>query len=384
MTFKKAAGKLHLWLGLASGLVVFIVSLTGAIFTFQDEIRDATQAWRKVEVPAQALMLPPSRLQAVVEQNHSALKTSFFMYMGPERSAVVYATDKAGDTFATALNPYTGQELRHLNLREDFFTIIQSLHMYLLLPTEIGEWVVGVSVLIFVVMLITGIILWWPKRKTDRKRSFTIKWGARWRRVNYDLHNVLGFYAASIALLLALTGLMMSYEWVMKSVYFVSNAGHDYPAEKTPPTLDSLPVAPATRLPLVDAFYQQMRQASPAAEMLYLAAPTSPKQPVYSIAYRRALYYYHRDEYYFHPVSGQLLKSIRHEDKSNGQKMADVNYDLHTGQAFGLGGKIVAFLGSLVSASLPITGFLVWWGKRNKPRKQRGKAGSSRLNDVVA
>ncbi|MCB2378886.1 PepSY domain-containing protein [Hymenobacter sp. BT635] len=374
MTFKKAVGKLHLWLGLSSGLVVFIVSLTGAIFTFQDEIRDATQSWRKVEVPAQPTpMLLPSRLQALTEQQHPGLKAAFFMLMGPDRSAVVYTTDKQGHYFATALNPYTGQELGHLDLREDFFSIIQELHMHLLLPEEIGGNVVGVAVLIFVVMLVTGIIMWWPKRKTDRKRSFTIKWGARWRRVNYDLHNVLGFYAASIALLLALTGLMMSYEWVLNSVYLVSNGGQSYPAEKTPPTVDTLQTVTAPTLPVADSFYQQIRRGSPTAKMIFLGLPTSPKQPVYSIAYERALYYYHRDEYYFHPVSGQLLKSIPHVSKSNGQKIADVNYDLHTGQAFGLGGKIVAFLGSLISASLPVTGFMVWWGKRNKPKKKRSR-----------
>ncbi|PJJ48788.1 PepSY-associated TM helix domain-containing protein [Hymenobacter chitinivorans] len=374
-TFRKAVGTLHLWLGLSTGLVVFIVSLTGAIFTFQDEIRDATQAWRKVEVPAQPTeLLLPSRLQAVVEHNHPGLKPAFFMLMGPDRSAVLYTTDKQGTYFATALNPYTGQELGHLDLRKDFFSIIQALHMYLLLPEEIGGTVVGISVLVFVVMLITGIILWWPKRKTDRKRSFTIKWGARWRRVNYDLHNVLGFYAASIALILALTGLMMSFEWVMKSVYFVSNAGQEYPAEKTPPTVDTLQTVAAAPQPVADVLYQQIRRGSPAAKMIFLGLPTSPKQPVYSIAYERALYYYHRDEYYFHPVSGQLLKSIPHSSKSNGQKMADVNYDLHTGQVLGLGGKILAFLGSLISASLPVTGFMVWWGRRKKPKKQRSKA----------
>lgn len=373
MTFKKAVGIIHLWLGLSTGLVVFIVSLTGAIFTFQDEIRDATQSWRKVEARANTAMLRPSQLQAEVERNHPGLKTAFFMLMGPERSAVVYSTDAQNNYFATALNPYTGQELGFLNLREDFFSIVQALHMYLLLPEEIGGNVVGVAVLVFVVMLITGIIMWWPRRKTDRKRSFIIKWGARWRRVNYDLHNVLGFYAASIALLLALTGLMMSYEWVLKSVYFATNAGHDYPAEKTPATVDTLQVVSAAREPLVDVFYRRMLQSSPAAQMLFIPVAVSPRQPVYRIAYRKTLYYFHRDEYYFHPVSGELLKSIMHAGKSNGQKVADVNYDLHTGQAFGLGGKIVAFLGSLVSASLPVTGFLVWWGKRNKPKKQRNR-----------
>ncbi len=371
MTFKKAIGKLHLWLGLASGLVVFIVSLTGAIFVFQDEIRDATQPWRKVEVPTAPAALPPSRLQAVAQRNHPELMAGWFMYMGPDRSAVVYGKDKEDGEFAAFLNPYTGQELHYQNLQRDFFTVVQDIHMHLLLPDQIGELVVGTSVLLLVVMLLTGIVLWWPKRKNDRHRSFTIKWGARWRRVNYDLHNVLGFYAASVALVLAVTGLVMSFGWVRESVYWVSNAGQEYPAEKTPPTIDTLQTASAPSLPLVDRFYQQVRQGSPTSEMLYIPAPGTPDKPVFALAYQHALSYYYRDAYYFHPVSGELLHAVPHHTKSNGQKLVDANYDIHTGQILGLGGKIIAFLVSLISASLPVTGTLVWWGKRNKPKRQK-------------
>lgn len=365
---KKISRTLHLWLGLASGLVVFIVSLTGAIFVFQDEVRDVVHPWRKVEVAATPALMP-SRLQAVVEHNHPDLTTTFFMLMGPERAAVVYSTDKAGNTFATFVNPYTGREVFCMDLRRDFFSVVQNIHMYLLLPTEIGEWVVGIAVVMFVVLLVTGLVLWWPKRKTDRHRSFTIKWGARWRRVNYDLHNVLGFYAASLALVLALTGLVMSFEWVNNAVYRTANLGRSYPAEKLPPSVDPLQTATPGQ-PLVDAFYQQMRRGSPAAQMHYVALPGAANLPVYTIAYHQALAYHHRDEYYFHPTTGQLLKRMSHAAKSRGQKLIDANYDIHVGQIMGLGGKIVAFLVSLVCASLPVTGTLVWWGKRSKSKKK--------------
>ncbi|GAA3955852.1 PepSY-associated TM helix domain-containing protein [Hymenobacter algoricola] len=372
MTFKKTILTLHLWLGLTSGLVVFVVSLSGAVFTFQDEVRDAVEPYR--QVAATGPLLRPSRLQATALRNHPGTTASYLMYPGPGRATVVYMADKAGGSFVAYVNPYTGRELHYQNLRRDFFTIVQHLHMYLLLPPAVGEWIVGPAVLIFVVMLVTGLILWWPKRKTDRRRSFTIKWGARWRRVNYDLHNVLGFYAAGVALLIALTGLMMSYEWVRDSATFVSNGGQSYPAETTPPAIDSLPVAAAAPRPVIDLYYEQMRRLSPGYDMLFLAAPTSVKEPAYGIAYQRALRFYHRDDYYFHPVSGRLLVRRPHGSKSTGAKLVDMNYDLHTGLLLGLGGKIVAFLGSLISASLPVSGFLVWWGKRNKQKKPRQSA----------
>ena len=366
---KQAIRKAHLWLGLASGLVVFIVSITGAIFVFQEEIREATEPWLKVPVATKPA-LPPSQLQATMQRNHPGLTSPWLMYMGPARSAIVYGTDKAGGSYAAFIDPYTGEELYYKNLGGDFFTIVQEIHMYLLLPVAVGEWVVGIGVLIFVVMLITGIVLWWPKRKKDRHRSFTIKWNGRWRRVNYDLHNVLGFYTASIALVLALTGLAMSFEWVRDSAYLTANLGSSFPEEKTPPKVTAQPTGTPNQ-PLIDQFYAQIRRDSPTAEMLFVAAPTAPDQPAYSIAYRTSLLYSHRDEYYFHPTSGQLLKAIPDASKSRGQKLIDANYDIHTGQILGLGGKIIAFIVSLISASLPVTGTLVWWGKRNKPKKVR-------------
>jgi uncharacterized iron-regulated membrane protein len=367
MTFKKAVLTLHLWLGLASGLVVFVVSLSGAVFTFQDEVRDAVEPWR--QVPVSGPELRPSRLQAEALRHHPAHTVSYLMYLGPGRATAVYLADKAGGSFVAYVDPYTGRELHYQNLRRDFFTLVQYLHMYLLLPPAVGEWIVGPAVLIFVVMLATGLILWWPKRKADR-RSFTIKW----RRVNYDLHNVLGFYAAAVALVIALTGLMMSYEWVRSSAAFVSNGGRTYPTETALPVIDTLQSVPASARPVVDRYYEQMRRLSPGYAMLFIGVPASARQPGYGIAYQRALRFYHRDDYFFHPVSGQLLQRRPHGSKSNGAKLADLNYDLHTGLILGLGGKVVAFLGSLISASLPVTGFIVWWGKRNKSRKPRPSA----------
>ncbi|MDO7848741.1 PepSY-associated TM helix domain-containing protein [Hymenobacter sp. M29] len=380
MTLKQAVGKVHLWLGLASGLVVFIVSLTGAIFTFQDEIRDVTEPWRKVEAQATAPLLP-SRLQAAALARHPGVKaaTTWTTYFGPERAATVFFTDSAQMPIMVSLNPYTGQVLREQNLRYHFFSIVQAIHMTLLLPEEVAKWVVGGSVIIFLLMLGTGLVLWWPKRKQERKQRFTIKWGARWRRVNYDLHNVLGFYAASVAGLLALTGLFMIFPVLLESAELVANGGRTYPQEKAVAKVDTLQAVTAATQPLPDVIYRTVQQRSPQAEMVLIGPAGNGKVPAYCWAYQKTLHYYHRDQYAFHPVSGQVLQARFHANQSNGGKLSDMNYDLHTGQILGLGGKIVAFLASLISASLPVTGTVLWWG-----RKQKSKAGGKKRHVVSA
>ena len=161
----------------------------------------------------------------------------------------------------------------------------------------------------------------------------------------------------------------MSFGSWLQAASTLANAGRHYPREEAPPAVDALAAARAPAQPLVDAAYAQVRQHSPTADMVMIGLATDPKQPLYCLTYQKALHYYHRDEYYLHPVSGQLLGALPHATKSLGKKLGDLNYDLHTGQILGLGGKIVAFLISLLSASLPVTGTLLWWGRRHKARK---------------
>jgi len=366
MTFRKAIGKLHLWLGLASGLIVLIVSLSGAMFVFQDELRDLTQPWRRVAVQAQP-MLPPSVLQAAATQAKPGFTASWTTYNGPSRSTAVYLS-KGEEVYYAFLNPYTGQVLKVQDLQSDFFTLVQALHMYLLLPPAIGKWVVDVAVITFVVMLISGLLLWWPRNKAARKQRFSVKWDASPKRRTYDLHNVLGFYASALALVLALSGLCISYEWLMDGVGALANGGRSIAAENAEPRVDTLLTARPAR-PVVDIAYAHMRQQSPQAEML-LIGPVSKAAPVWCTAYGQALHYYHRDEYRFHPRTGQLLLAQLHASKSPGKKLADMNYDLHTGLILGFGGKVIAFCISLISASLPVTGFLVWRGRHNRKKPQ--------------
>lgn len=371
--FKKTILFLHRWLGFISGLVVFIVSITGCLFVFQDEIQDAIHSYRKVEVQ-QKPYVQPTQLKAIGLKHYPTGNPAFTAYYGPDRPAVVMMVVPKLGTRYIYVNPYTGAFLHDEDIQWNFFIIVEYIHLYLLLPDEIGGLVVGISVIIFVILLITGIVLWWPKRKSDRKRSLTIKWGGRWRRVNYDLHNVLGFYAASIALILALSGLSIAFDWMRSSIYTATNLGKTYAAEKEVAKSDSLKKGTVTAIPPVDAAFTYSQQQSPRARMYFISAGDGKGASTTTItAYYTSMHYYKSDSYTFDQYTGKLLKTLKQQDKSPGRKMNDANYDIHVGQILGLPGKIIAFLASLICASLPITGFIVWWGKRNKKVKKNTK-----------
>jgi len=366
--FKKTILFAHRWLGFISGLVVFIVSITGCIFCFQDEIQDAIHSYRKVEVQQRAY-LSPSEIKSIALKDHPKATANYIYYYGKDRPAVVIANlDKDGLKYIY-VNPYNGKILHSESVQSNFFVVVEYIHLYLLLPPKIGAMVVGISVLIFLALMITGIILWWPKRKSDRKRSFNIKWNGRWRRVNYDLHNVLGFYATSIAVILAISGLSIAFDWVTRGIYKTANLGKAHPDEKVVPVSDTTKMLPNKTGRPIDIAFDEAQRLSAQAQMFLIYDPSGKNESVGVTAYAQSLHFYKSDQYYFDRYNGKLLKQLPHAQKSSGMKMNDMNYDIHVGQILGLPGKIIAFLASLICASLPVTGFIVWLGKRKKPKK---------------
>src|ERR1700754_3718658 len=297
-TTKKAILFIHRWLGFISGLVVFVVSITGCIFCFQDEIQDAIHSYRKVEVQ-QRPYIQPSVLKAAALQKYPNAAVNYIYYYGKDRPAIALTNlGKAGFSYVY-FDPYKGNILHTENPQTNFFIIVEYIHLYLLLPPKIGQMIVGVSVIVFLALMITGIILWWPKRKSDRKRSFNIKWNGRWRRVNYDLHNVLGFYATSIAIILAITGLSMVFESVREGIYTTANLGKAYPSEKEVLKSDSLLKGKVNNKTVVDKAFAVAQARSPKAEMFFINDDASAAGTVGISAYAQSLHYYNSDEYIF-------------------------------------------------------------------------------------
>ena len=362
MGFKKTIRFLHKWLGLTSGLVVFIVSITGCIYCFHDEIKDLTREYRKVDIQNKPYILP-SKLQQNASKLYPNATTDMVVFYGKDRPALVYATIKTVPHHLY-FNPYSGAFLHIENLEEDFFVIVEDLHMHLWLPPEIGKQVVGISTIIFLLMLLSGIVLWWPKKKKDFKNRLRIKWNAKWRRINYDWHSVTGFYISIIALTAAITGLTFSYEWMHEGLYVVGNLGKEYPKDHFKPPIDTTLVADGDTNP-VDIALNEAFKAKPEDKMFFVWS-LGEKEAIITGSYPDALGFHHQSNLMFHPKTGALLSQHFYEDKSAGLQLQEMNYGLHTGQFFGLTGKIIAFVASLLSAALPVTGFIIFWGRRNK------------------
>ncbi|MGK4568384.1 PepSY-associated TM helix domain-containing protein [Flavobacterium sp. 3HN19-14] len=373
MSFKTQVRNIHKWLGLTSGLIVFIVSITGCIFCFQDEIKDITREESRFVVNENKPYLPPSILIEKAKIAVPKSTTSTVVYVAPNRSAVVYTNSAAGYKYVF-MNPYSGKTLFIEDPTTDFFIIVEYIHLYLLLPDYIGKHIVAGATIIFIFMLITGIIQWWPKRRSDIKRSFNVKWSAKWRRVNYDWHNVSGFYISIVAFIIAFTGLVFAYDWAGDTIYYTANLGKgDKEAESKAPAIDSTKYA-TINIAAADKAMAATMKMNPNAEMFFITLSEKKDQPVTTGAYKYTLRFDHQSNYHFHPGDGSLLKSEPHEQKSFGLQLNEMNYGIHTGQILDLPGKIIAFTASLIAAALPVTGFIIWYGRRKKTKKKPSPA----------
>ena len=368
MGFKTQIRFLHKWLGLISGLIVFIISITGCIFCFHDEIKDITRKeWRLVE-PQNKPFILPSVLQENAKEILPDYKQSMVSFYGKNRAAIVYTYTDTENRYLY-FNPYTGKYLKTEDPETDFFIIVEYIHLYLLLPDYIGKHIIGGATIIFILLLISGIIQWWPKRRSDVKRSFTVKWSAKWRRVNYDWHNTSGFYIAIIAAIMAITGLTFTYEWVGNGIYKTFNFGGDKALETKAPVIDTTKFA-NNRIIAVDRAFIETMKLQPEAEMIFITYPLQKGDLINTGAYPHTLRYDHQSNYYFHPGDGKLIQSQPFDKKSLGLQVVEMNYGIHTGQILDLPGKIIAFIISLIAAALPVTGFVIWYGRRKKSCKK--------------
>ncbi|SIQ09190.1 Uncharacterized iron-regulated membrane protein [Chryseobacterium sp. RU37D] len=385
-TLKKWIGKLHLWFGLSIGFLIFIISITGALYVFKDEIENVTRKdviFHNEQNIGHKQVLPIRTLEkAVVEQVKEKYPVHWVSIPIDKKMSYLfywYEHDPKGwnyfDEFpiykVAYVNPYNGKVLRTYDEKNSFFQIVKMIHWSYLLKQEWGTYLVGIPVIIFVIMLISGIILWWPKNKAARKQRFSFKWKnvKSWKRKNYDLHNILGFYASIFALIFSLTGLFYAFFAVQATFYFIFSGG-----KTTYPDFSDI----KTKAPIELRTEGTLDKISNTVKAKYLSSYgfsidlghkhiDDHKHSNFEVYVKHLSYSYHKSSsLIFDENSGELLHTHDMKDKNFGEKTVGANFDIHVGSILGLPTKIIAFIVSLICASLPVTGFMIWWGKRKK------------------
>lgn len=361
---------LHLWLGLISGVIVIILSITGCVLVFELDIKQALYPYMTVDKRSTDEQAPPSILYKKIKEKYPEKEVASVWYYGLDKS--VKASIEHSDTLIY-LNPYTGEILAEVD-HEDIFHIMDEGHRNLWLGYTIGRPIVGWATFLFFLISLSGVVLWWPKRWNKRhlKQAFTINWKNKWKRINYDLHNVLGFYSLTLALLMAITGLIMSFPWMRQTIMWLSGGLPTHPkTEEVNRVEQESQLLPLDALVVADSIWHKVRKeiATLNKEAVIIHFPEEDEKTVYACTDMHSGRWrdlsFDRNTLELLPRTQKIIK-----DANAAEWISRSNYALHTGFIGGSGTKVLYFTASLICASLPITGFYVWWGKKRKSKKK--------------
>jgi uncharacterized iron-regulated membrane protein len=385
--FRRVTEFLHLWLGLITGIVVLVVCLTAAIWVFRDEIYYFTMPENRVEKQDKPYLAPSELMEKgkaylqLHRKDSAAITIQMITYSKPG-SAVMVEYKLLPDEYRYMLmNPYTGKvnyEGDWETRTEKFLLFVRAGHRFFWLPRSIGSPFVGTCCILFLIILITGLIWWYPKKWNagTRTKSFAIKWKANWKRVNIDLHNVLGFYAFLVAIVLTFTGVTFTFSW-FNNGYHKILTGRPYQEEENRPASHITPPGATGSDLAADQLWQQyaafIKNGNDAVRIVFpddsLDSWTVAIVPTKGRIANIPQYFY--DQY--------SLKLIKKSDDyaalSAGEKLYRMTFDIHVATIWGLSSKIIAALASLIGASLPVTGFIIWYNRKfGKKKKSRQPA----------
>lgn len=417
---------IHLYLSLVSGLIIAVVCLTGGVLVFEKELEQAWHPERYFVQPAATAALPLARLQEAVKAYKADAKiTGVKVYADPARTVEFSLAGapggpggerggKPGEIRPEArpagprgenregkgsegkgrkgekggkgggeggrgptvfVNPYTAAVTGELNYRETVFFTMMALHRGMV-GGAIGKLVVGVSTVMFLFIIGTGIVLWWPATRKAVRQRLQVKWSGGWKRLNHDLHIVLGFYSALFLFVFAFTGLAWSFEWFNKGIFTLTNS----PMERPEPPVSAAPVAVAPEIAAApaapqsltaDAALARARQLAPTAVYYALQLPKESTASIKVATLRPAATYENAtDEVYLDQYSGQVLRTQTYEQRNLGQRVRGLFKPVHTGAIFGWPSKIISLVVCLLGFTFPITGVIMWLNRLKKGRKK--------------
>lgn len=376
MNLKQILIKSHLILGLVSGIIVFIISVTGALYAFKDEIEDLTLDYKKVSIQDIELLLPSEAIE-IGENANPGKEIHGILYQSPSDALeIIYYQEDPFFYGATYLNPYSGEVIKTVDYMRTFFGFVRRGHATLWIPNLLlGYTLVAIATIIFVVMLITGIILWWPRKRSSGK-NFVFSKGDKPSIKRLERHKIVGFYISFFALLIALTGLSWLIKGLDKAMY--KGMGGEKEIVWNPPLSDTTFTDSVTYSGKpIDVLFARIKEQYQEMDFIEMHIPHSDSASILVELNRdpsshRKMDYLYFDQYTLEQIYTNNFYGS-YDDAQVADKIKRSYYGIHSGGVLGLPGKFLAFFISLFCASLPVTGYLLWWNRRKEKKAFKNK-----------
>lgn len=380
---RKIFRNIHLWLSVPFGILITLICFSGAALVFEKEVMELCHRELYFVKKVEAAPLPMEQLMTKVAATlpDSVSVTGVNISSDPERAyQVTLSKPRRASMY---VDQYTG-EITGKYERAPFFNFMFRMHRWLLDSMKQdggifwGKMIVGTSTLMFVFVLISGVVVWWPRTRKALKNSLKIVANKGWRRFWYDLHVAGGMYALVFLLAMALTGLTWSFQWYRTGFYKTfgvevqPSMGHGNAAANATAKggkRDGKPegregrgahrYSPYTNWQQV---YEQLAEANPDYKQISVSDGSA------SVAVPRFGNQRGTDRYKFNPRNGEITETTLYKDLDNSGKIRGWIYSVHVGSWGGMLTRILTFIAALIGASLPLTGYYLWIRKKIKRR----------------
>lgn len=372
---KKIFRQIHLWLSIPFGLIITVICFSGAALVFENEIMELCRHDFYYVSKVEETPLPAGELAQKVAATlpDSISVTGISISSDPAKA---YQVNLSKPRRASVyIDQYTG-EIKGKYERAPFFTTMFKLHRWLLDSMKPdggifwGKIIIGVSTLMFVFVLISGIIIWIPHSTKALKNSLKISVNKGWKRFWYDLHIAGGLYTFIFLLALSLTGLTWSFSWYRTGFYKVfgvetmqGGGGHGAQAQTAAHGGDRAqgrsggenrerkPFSPFANWQKV---YEELKELSPDYKQITVSRGSA------TVSFNRLGNRRAADRYTFNPRNGEITGTTLYKDADTSGKIRGWIYSVHVGSWGGWATRILSFLAALIGASLPLTGYYLW------------------------
>jgi uncharacterized iron-regulated membrane protein len=363
---RRALIVVHRWIGLAAAVFLVLIAVSGTLLIFEEGL----DRWAFRQMAYVSPAGQPLPLQELVTRVEAATKGEVLNLQypaGPEFASRMIVQHGRELRFAYG-NPYTGEVLGSVTQAERERTLqrrIYNLHVRLL-AGESGRTVVTIVTALTLLMTLSGIYIWWPRKILSISRR------SNWRRWNFDLHSAVGFYISVFALILTTTGLLLALDQAA------------YPLLKK---LDAEPTPPRPRVAIEkgrptigpDAMIAIARSRLPGAEVRFVSGPLRSPLGEVNMRFPEDRTPGGRSFVVINGYTGEVLQVQSTRDAGQtGTKIVNTLRSLHTGAILGPPTRLVFGLSSIALAIQSISGFFMWW------RPRRSKQNASEPREVIA
>ncbi|MBW4549528.1 MAG: PepSY domain-containing protein [Aphanocapsa sp. GSE-SYN-MK-11-07L] len=359
---RKLIFSLHRYLGLALGLIIVVIGLTGSLLIFKQTSNQfqVEQQFGKITPQEQTISLATAveTVQAAYAEQ-SAFKISDVESTLPELYPPYYVRLEKPDhkMLEVLVNPYTGAIIGTRENGDKIGQFVVDLHSRLL-AGKFGYALVGIIACLMVILSITGVLLWPGWR--NLLAGFKIKWNAHPKRLNFDIHKVAGIVTGLFLILLAITGI----NWNLSD--FSNAIVYSLTFTSQPPTVASIllpdkqPLSPGDLLRKAEAVL-------PDAQITYVIFPHNIPQDTLNVRkkYPQEPGQYGSSWIELDQYTGKVLRVIDGRQSAGATWWAYGGAEiLHYGTFWGLPTRILYFFVGLAPLTLFITGFVMWQHRR--------------------